>query len=234
MLKSALLCTRMQFETTPKVCLSCHHHRWPRPLLVPASTARLADDVMPELLELLKLLELPKLLKLTGARVPAGAASARQGERAAGGVGGRRRSGGSRGRREHRRRVQPETLRRAARGKSGEVLNLLREPKAGQGSRGGRSESQWDERREAEELAVASPRADATSRSRPWKTTSSVRNANSVAWNRRSAPSTDRRGARAQRTRQRERGSSLERGGRRRTRPRHRRTERRPRAQPRK
>ena len=114
---------------------------------------------MPELLELLKLLELPKLLKLTGARVPAGAASARQGERAAGCVGGRRRSGGSRGRREHRRRVQPETLRRAARGKSGEVLNLLREPKAGQGSRRGRSESQWDERREAEELAVASPRA---------------------------------------------------------------------------
>jgi len=42
---------------------------------------------MQELLELLKLLELPKLLKLTGARVPAGAASARQGERAAGGVG---------------------------------------------------------------------------------------------------------------------------------------------------
>ena len=114
---------------------------------------------MPELLELLKLLELPTLLKLTGARVPAGAASARQGVRAAGCVGGRRRSGGSRGRREHRRRVQPETLRRAARGKSGEVLNLLREPKAGQGSRRGRSESQWDERREAEELAVASPRA---------------------------------------------------------------------------
>ena len=148
---------------------------------------------MPELLELLKLLELPKQLKLTGARVPAGAASARQGERAAGGVGGRRRSGGSRGRREHRRRTQPETLRRAARGKSGEVLNLPREPKAGQGTRRGRSESHGTrgERREAEELAVDSPRANERSRSRPWKTTSSVRNANSVAWNRRTGGSFD-------------------------------------------